>query len=283
MSMIPRPVVILFGRFNPPTTSHLVTIEYAYTLARRNGADVRIYPAHQQDPRENPLPFHSKVHFLRKFFPNNVINQNPAIRTEHDAITDVIGLGYTDILLLVASNRVDTCQRIAPYFLPPNSPKYNRKQHLPIGHYHVLGLPVNYDPDGDGLGVSSATMRHYAVVNDFDAFSHAVPPHVTRHDAINLFTQVRQYMGLRETFRVKPGQFASAIFEDEGSDTYIHLGGGDEDKDTESDRIRKVHQQELIAMKQRQTSELNAAKMRDVQRKAREAQMKVTKPKGPSA
>lgn len=282
MPTFSRPVVIVFGKFNPPTVGHAQTIQYAQSLARRNGADVRIYPTHEQDPHKNPLPFRNKVYFLQKFFPTTPVNQNAAVRTPHEAITDVVSLGYTDILVLVNQNEMEGYRKIAPYLLPRNSPKYNKKYYLPICQYQVIGIPTRYDPDAENLPLSSANMREYAILNDFEAFAHAVPMHLTKQDVLNLFTQVRQYMGLRETFQIKPGQFAATIFEDEGSDTYIHLGGGDEDKDTEADRIRKVHQQELISMKQRQTSELNAAKMRDVQRKAREAQMKVTKPK-PSA
>lgn len=48
---------------------------------------------------------------------------------------------------------------------------------------------------------------------------------------------------------------------------------------TEVDRIRSTQQQDLIALKQRQANQLMAAKLRDVQMKAREAQMKSTQPK----
>lgn len=283
MPIPPRPVVIVFGRFNPPTIHHIQTIRYAQTVARRNRADVRVYPSYEQHPQDNPLPFRNKVYFLQKFFPAIIINNNPNIRTEYDVIGDIVKQGYTVILILVHRQHVNRYQKIARFLIPHQSPKYHKKYYLPICHYQVVGIPMEYDPDEENLPISSAKMREYAILNNFDAFAHAVPVHVTPQDVVNLFTQVRQYMGLRETFHIKPGQFAATIFEDEGSDTYIHLGGGDEDKDTEADRIRKVHQQELISMKQRQTSELNGAKMRDVQRKAREAQMKVTKPKGSSA
>ena len=49
--------------------------------------------------------------------------------------------------------------------------------------------------------------------------------------------------------------------------------------ETETDRLRTSQQQELIALKTRQANQMMAAKLRDVQNKAREAQMKATQPK----
>lgn len=283
MRNISRSLILVVGAFNPPTKGHAALFDYATDLARRTGGDVRVYPAYVQDARSNPLPFLNKVRLLRKFFPAVAFNDDPAIRSEWEAVQDGARRGYSKIVLLTPPHRRAACERIGAYLLPRNSPKYIKTLRLPIQLYQVVCWPAQHDPDRNETGWSEHAMRQCAMRNDFETFARAVPDHIPPHEVRNFFTQVRQYMGLRDTFQVKRGQFAVHLREDEGSDTYIHLGGGDEDKDTEADRIRKTHQQELIAMKQRQTSELNAAKMRDVQRKAREAQMKVTKSKGPSA
>ena len=108
-----RTVVLVFGRFNPPTTGHGALVNFVNQIAQRNSADVRVYPSQTQDSRKNPLPFRNKVAFLRKFFPKLFVSSNVSVRTPVDAFAEVSSLGYRRILMIVGSDRVRDFQKFA--------------------------------------------------------------------------------------------------------------------------------------------------------------------------
>lgn len=326
---IRRSVVMVFGRFNPPTTGHEALIQFVQSIAHRVNGDVRVYPSQSQDARKNPLPFRSKVTFLRKFFPGVTISDNIAVRTPIDALAEVSSLGYTHVILVAGSDRVRDFEKLGAYLVPRKSPKYDASKHIAINQYQVVAVPGNRDPDAEDVtGMSASKMRAFAKDNNLDAFMQGIPPHVSRSVARDLFKQVRQYMGLHEAFHISEGQFTLGLFEDhvkvgdkvhagmgtrggagfsgvvdKVDDRYVYVNiGKDKYGDriikaphshvmkeaqtpgatkppTEVDRIRSTQQQELIALKQRQANQMMAAKLRDVQMKAREAQLKSTQPK----
>lgn len=325
-----RPVVLVFGRFNPPTTGHEALIAFVKNIAHRVNADVRIYASPSQDARKNPLPFRVKIQYLRRFFPGVTFSDSTAIRTPFDALGELSQLGYTDVILVAGSDRVRDYEKLGTYLLPRNSPKYDSTKHIAINSYKVVSVPGDRDPDAEGVsGMSASKLRKLAADNDYTAFRQGIPSHASERDAKNLFKQVRQYMGLHETFKVRAGQFAVGLFEDhlkvgdkvhaglaqrggagfsgvvdriEHDYVYVNIGKdkyGDRiikapnrnvmkeadggytpaKPETETDRLRTSQQQELIALKTRQANQMMAAKLRDVQNKAREAQMKATQPK----
>jgi len=205
---------MVFGRFNPPTTGHEALITFVKSVAHRVNGDVRVYASQSQDPRKNPLPFRNKVLFLRKFFPGVVVSDNTAIRSPFDALAEVSQLGYTDVILVVGSDRVQDFEKFGAYLLPRNSPKYDPNKHIAINNYKVVSVPVSRDPDAEGVsGMSASKMRKFAADNDYTSFRQGVPAHVSERDAKSLFQQVRQYMGLHETFKITTGQFAVGLFE----------------------------------------------------------------------
>ena len=211
-----RPVVLVFGRFNPPTTGHEALIAFVKNIAHRVNADVRIYASQSQDARKNPLPFRVKIQYLRRFFPGVTFSDSTAIRTPFDALGELSQLGYTDVILVAGSDRVRDYEKLGTYLLPRNSPKYDSTKHIAINSYKVVSVPGDRDPDAEGVsGMSASKLRKLAADNDYTAFRQGIPSHASERDAKNLFKQVRQYMGLHETFKVRAGQFAVGLFLDE--------------------------------------------------------------------
>ena len=209
-----RTVVLVFGRFNPPTTGHGALVNFVNQIAQRNSADVRVYPSQTQDSRKNPLPFRNKVAFLRKFFPKLFVSSNVSVRTPVDAFAEVSSLGYRRILMIVGSDRVRDFQKFAQYLVPRKSPKYNAAKHIDIDHFQVIAVPGNRDPDADDVsGMSASKMRALAKANDFKAFGAGIPSHVPQKVAKDLFNQVRRHMGLREMFNLSEGQFNIGLLE----------------------------------------------------------------------
>ena len=61
--------VVVFGRFNPPTTGHEKLLKSANTEASRTGADLRIYPSRSVDAKKNPLQAWNKDRIYAKDVP----------------------------------------------------------------------------------------------------------------------------------------------------------------------------------------------------------------------
>jgi hypothetical protein len=65
-------IVFAFGRFNPPTIGHGKLIQKTASVA--GSSPYRIYPSFSQDPKKNPLPFATKVAYMKKMFKSHARN-----------------------------------------------------------------------------------------------------------------------------------------------------------------------------------------------------------------
>lgn len=200
--------IVTFGRFNPPTTGHNKLIQRCLQLARSNAAAVWVYPSQSQDAKKNPLPFKTKVRFMRAFWPDVNVNSAEYVRTPIDALADLAARGYTHVIMVVGADRIRDFEKFRAYLVPAKSPKYNRLKHIPMDDYAVVSAG-DRDPDADDVsGMSASKMRAFAAAGDFDQFSQGVPS-TNRALAMDLYTQVRRHMGIRESrseFRLPPFQ-----------------------------------------------------------------------------
>ena len=76
--MFNKKVVFIFGRFQVPTRGHAEMIMYGAEYARRIGAEYRVYTSQSHDSVKNPLPYHTKVGFLRQLFPGINVVEDPS-------------------------------------------------------------------------------------------------------------------------------------------------------------------------------------------------------------
>lgn len=213
MPSLYRPIIIGFGRFNPPTTGHAQHIEFIRKQAERLHADHRIYASVSQDPRKNPLPFSEKVRFLEQLFPHAKFSTNAGVRTPFAAFSECAAAGYTDLFVVVSGERVPEFQRFAKYFAKPGTPGYREGSSIPMSYTVVdSGRSMNTEHR-----VSGTQQRRFASDGNYAAFRQHVP---TTSDQIakNLYRSVRVHMGLHEMFNVISGQFAINLFE--AHDTY---------------------------------------------------------------
>ena len=60
-----KPVVMAFGRMNPPTTGHLKLIDKVRAEAEKRGAKHVVVASHSQDSKKNPLTGEQKVRHLQ--------------------------------------------------------------------------------------------------------------------------------------------------------------------------------------------------------------------------
>ena len=201
-----KPVVMAFGRMNPPTTGHLKLIDKVKSVAERNKAKHVVVVSHSQDSKKNPLSPDQKIKHLERYSPGTNFKssekQDPTIL--HQAAR-LHAQGHDHLIMVAGSDRVKEMHELLH--------KYNGVDGK-HGQYNFKKIQVvsagHRDPDAEGAeGMSGTKMREHAKNKDFSSFRQGVPSHVPDHHAKELMHDVRQGMGLNES--VDRGQFR-AIF-----------------------------------------------------------------------
>ena len=201
-----NPVVMAFGRMNPPTVGHMKLIDKVKSVAEKQKASHVVIVSHSQDSKKNPLSPEQKLKHLKRFSPDTNFS---ASSKEHPSIfhhaTNLYNKGHDHLTVVAGSDRVkefhDTLN------------KYNgvAGKH---GYYKFKKINVvsagQRDPDAEGTeGMSASKMREHAKNNDFSSFRQGVPSHVPDKHAKELMHDVQKGMGLNED--IDRGQFR-AIF-----------------------------------------------------------------------
>jgi hypothetical protein len=187
-----KPIVVTFGRFNPPTIGHEKLLNAVASTAGKK--PYRIYVSQSQDKKKNPLPYDEKIKFLRKMFPRyarNIID-DASIKTIFDIAVKLNTEGFTHFILVVGSDRVSNFKELLD--------KYNGVK-AAHGEYKFESIEVvsagERDPDSDEVSAMSATkLRAAAAEGDLSAFSKGLPNGFG--DVQDLFNAVRKGMGLEE-------------------------------------------------------------------------------------
>ena len=201
-----KPVVMAFGRMNPPTTGHLKLIDKVKHEADKQGAKHVVVVSHSQDSKKNPLSGEQKLKHLKRYSPGTHFEVSDK---EHPTIlhhaAKLSAKGHDKLTVIAGSDRVKEMHDLLH--------KYNgvKGRH---GHYHFKKIEVksagHRDPDAEGAeGMSGTKMREHAKNKDFHSFRHGVPSHVSDEHAKELMHDVRKGMGLNE--EINRGLF-KAIF-----------------------------------------------------------------------
>ena len=185
-------VVVVFGRFNPPTIGHEKLLKAAANQAKREGADLAIYPSRTQDKKKNPLDPKTKIGFMKKMFPDyeeNITDDNNS-RTIFDVLSSKYQLGYKTATIMVGQDRLAEFQGLAQ--------KYNGSDLYNFEEIKVVSAGAR-DPDADDVsGMSASKLRAYAAEDDFNAFSKGVPNKMTVIQKKEMFNAVRKSMNIKE-------------------------------------------------------------------------------------
>lgn len=176
-----RTAVMAFGRMNPPTIGHAKLVD----AIKAQPGDPYIFLSQSQKPKTDPLAFQDKLRYAKFFFPNVTIG-NPEVKTIIQALQKVETMGYTDLIYVAGSDRVESFKELIN--------KYNGKDYT-FKNIEVISAGER-DPDADGAeGMSASKMRQAAADDDFDSFKQGVPQ---QELASEMFKAVRQGMGLTD-------------------------------------------------------------------------------------
>ena len=186
-------VIFTFGRFNPPTVGHEKLITAVQSVAKSKGGDFFVYPSHSQDPKKNPLSQPQKIKYMKKMFPKykrNIIASTG--KTALAIASELYSKGYTNLVMVVGSDRVQEIQRILD--------RYNGEDKA-HGFYDYDKIEVvsagERDPDAEGVeGMSASKMRAAAVAGDFKSFRMGTPKTLSDDDTKKMFNDIRKGMQL---------------------------------------------------------------------------------------
>jgi phosphopantetheine adenylyltransferase len=184
-------LTIAFGRFNPPTIGHLQLMDTAAASAEQDQSDYIIVPSRTQDAKKNPLDADTKISYMRRMFPQHSerIYNDGNMRTIFDVLKKAHNDGYSAVRIVGGSDRVKEFDKLAN--------NYNGNLYQ-FDNIEVISSG-DRDPDGKGIeGVSASRMRLAAAEGDFKTFRGGLPPEVARKEAMELFSVLRQSMGIEE-------------------------------------------------------------------------------------
>jgi len=189
-----KPVVMAFGRMNPPTTGHLKLIHKVMDTAKKFNAPHHIIVSHTQDSKKNPLSDAQKVKHLKRYEPKANIRssskQSPNFLTHAEALHK---MGHDHLIYVAGSDRVKEVHGLLH--------KYNGTHKGALFNFKKIQVVSagHRDPDAEGAeGMSGTKMREHAKNKDFSSFRQGVPHHVSDEHAKELMHDVRKGMGLNE-------------------------------------------------------------------------------------
>ena len=182
-------LTLVFGRFNPPTTGHKKLLDASAQVA--GDGDLRIYPSRSFDPKKNPLDPTQKTDLMRKMFPDHegsIVNDE-SVKTIFDALKIADGEGYSNIKIVVGSDRVGEFDNLAQKY---NGDLYN------FENIETISAGQRED-DAEGVsGMSASKLRKAAAENDFATFRTGIPDNIDDKTAKTIMTTVRRAMNVEE-------------------------------------------------------------------------------------
>jgi hypothetical protein len=187
----PNGVVILLGRFNPPSKNHEALLRAGYSQATRRGYEYRIYPSRIQDGSSDPLNPQLKISYMKSMFSKyaDYVVDSDEIRTIFDVLGSVYNDGYTDVVIVVGQDRLGEFQSLA---------HKGEGQDYQFNSIEVVSSGIK-DPDSDIEGAgSSAMMRTAAAMGDYEKFSTGLPPSMRISEKQEMFNTVMKSMKVSE-------------------------------------------------------------------------------------
>jgi predicted kinase len=212
-----NPVVMAFGRMNPPTIGHQKVIDRVQELAKDYHATHHVIISHSVDSKKNPLDVATKLKHAKRAFPGVNITasskEKPTFLQHAAALNQA---GHDHLIMVAGSDRIPEYEK--------KLQQYNGEGPGKLFNFKKIEVKSagHRDPDAEGAeGMSASKMRDAATENRFEdikdkngkvtqpGFRSGVPMHVSDKHAKEMFRDVRKGMGLNED--VNRGLF-KAIF-----------------------------------------------------------------------
>jgi hypothetical protein len=232
-----KTAVIAFGRLNPPTIGHAKLVG----AIKSYDGDHYLFLSQTHKPKTDPLDFATKIKFAKQFFPDINIGHS-SVRTPVQALEKMQSLGYTDIIFVAGSDRVDGFQKLFDTY----NGQPDKSGNVPFKFNSIKVVSAGErDPDADGAeGMSASKMRAAAAAGDLEAFAQGVPD---KKLAQTMYDAVRKGMGVKDAVAAE-----DVSPEDEDKfhnelDNLVHKYFGDSpDEEKMKKKMRKVKEDDQV-------------------------------------
>ena len=181
-------VTVVFGKFNPPTKSHLAVFKTAKQTS--SGENFYIFPSRTQDNKKNPLEPDLKIAYMMEMFPeyaDNIIDSDE-FHTIFDVLVFLNEEGYNSINIVCGAERVSEIDNLA------------RKNNGQLYEFSAINVISAGAKDADSETESSAMARKSAAENDYDSFKRTLPPSFKKSK--KLFADLQQSMSVKEGYNL---------------------------------------------------------------------------------
>ena len=185
-------VVVVVGRFNPPSKNHQQLLKAGFAQAKRKGFEYRIYPSRIQDSISNPLNPALKISYMKSMFPEygDYIIDSEDAKTIFDILESLYGDGYSDVILVVGQERLGEFQSLV---------HKAEGQGYEFSSLEVITAGVK-DPDSEIESPgSSALMKAAVAMNDFYKFEAGLPTEMDSEEKKELFNTLKKTMKVNES------------------------------------------------------------------------------------
>lgn len=190
-----KKAVFAFGRMNPPTSGHEKLIKKVLSVAQKNSATPFIFVSNSQDSKKNPLTGAQKVKYIEmgiRGVSGHVFSDSTVLSPFH-AVKYLENKGYTDIILVTGSDRLDLGDAIRKYVNHPDPTKGFK-----LNSFDIVSAGER-DPDAEGVtGMSASKMREAVFNNNFKLFKTGVPSNLSDRFAKEMFNDVKRGMNIQE-------------------------------------------------------------------------------------
>jgi len=231
-----KTAVLAFGRLNPPTIGHAKLVDKITSI----DGDHYLFLSQTQKPKTDPLDFATKMKLAKQFFPGINIGHQ-AVRTPVQALEQLQSLGYTVVIFIAGSDRVDAFQKLFDTY----NGQTDKAGNVPFKFNSIRVVSAGErDPDADGAeGMSASKMRAAAAEGNLEAFAQGVPD---KKLAKTMYDAVRKGMGVKDVVAaedVSPEN--EKKFHNELDDLVHKYFGDSPDEVKMKKKMRKVKEDDL--------------------------------------
>jgi hypothetical protein len=221
-------IVILLGRFNPPSKNHEALLAAGYNQSIRKKYEYRIYPSRIQDGDLNPLNPQLKISYMKSMFSKyaDYIVDSDNIKTIFDVLSSVYSDGYTDVVIVTGQDRLGEFQSLA---------HKGEGQNYQFNNIEVVSSGVK-DPDSDvETAGSSSMMRTAAALGDYEKFSAGLPPSMKMGEKQEMFNTLSKSIKVTENtqlWKIAPELDISGLRQDYKNNGLFDVGALVENQNT---------------------------------------------------
>lgn len=171
-----KTAVFTFGRFNPPTSGHLVNIDKVFSIT----GDHFVYVSHTEDSDKNPLSSSFKIKLLKSARPNE---SNAFKVSDHKMYSPVQisehlkSKGYDKVIFVIGQDRLNEFKKVLK----------------DLDYVEVISSGKRDDD------ISASKLRELAVKNDFEDFGKLMGNDFPKDQIKKAFNAVRKKLVTEES------------------------------------------------------------------------------------